>query len=395
MSAAVALVAGCSTDPAPRPPVTPTADAPRVALAARDAAAPAAAPPRAYPAVRCSECHEKMYDEWKTSAHSRAASSPSYRRWRELARDPTCDACHAPLAPHLPAGAAASAEGVTCEVCHNIARVDVRHAGAGFELELDANIKYGPYCDAPDHYFHKMGCSPLHETGHLCGGCHLYSRTLADGTELPVFTEYDEWRAGPYRDRPCQSCHMPGETAEVATGAGTRNGVGNHGWLGRTGNLRQRALSAKVKVRVRRGKLRVEAELENERAGHYVPTGLPSRRIVVRAVIIDGAGQEIAEAEHSLGRILVNARGVEVPFYEATRVADDQRIGPKQERDVELELAVPPRGSTIRIEVLWRAFDRELAARLGITKVDEVRLLQGSIAVPESGSEKLELEAER
>ena len=30
-------------------------------------------------AGRCGECHEKMYDEWETSAHAKAATSPLYK----------------------------------------------------------------------------------------------------------------------------------------------------------------------------------------------------------------------------------------------------------------------------------------------------------------------------
>ena len=61
--------------------------------------------------VRCGECHVKMLDEWKTSAHSRAMSSPLYRAARKQAPSKaSCDRCHAPLSRYIPLGEPAVAE---------------------------------------------------------------------------------------------------------------------------------------------------------------------------------------------------------------------------------------------------------------------------------------------
>jgi hypothetical protein len=108
-----------------------------------------------------------------------------------------------------------------------------------------------------------------------------------------------------------------------------------------------------------------------------VPTGLPGRRVVVRAVASDGGGDR-ASAEHSFARVLVDATGAEVPFYAATRVASDDRIPPKDKRTVTLEVAPPERGE-LRVEVTWRAFDPALARRMGVDAVDEAVLLHGSV----------------
>jgi len=371
--ALAACEGGSRSAPEPSPPVPVRADA---AGSARPSAQVLA-----YPAIRCAECHNKMHDEWTTSAHARAAQGPLYRKMREQARDlgAGCDDCHAPLAKRLPAGDLAIAEGVTCEVCHNIKAVSARSAGAGFELHLD-RVKYGPLCDAKDHYFHRMGCSPLHGQGELCAGCHLYYRALPGGGELPVYTEYEEWHEGPYQARECQSCHMPGARVEVADGAGVRDGVGHHGWLGEQKDLRQRALAASAVVTAVGDRLRIDARVENVGAGHAVPSGQPERRIVVRATALAASGSKHAATERAFGRILVDAAGKPAPFYAATRVLSDDRIPPGQVREARLELAAPDTGE-LRIEVLWRPLDAEIAALLEIPAVDEVPLLRASVAL--------------
>ncbi len=154
------------------------------------------------PSLRCEECHGRIFGEWKLSAHAQAERSTLYQAMRskaESAEASGCDRCHAPLAAVAPSVAG---EGVGCDTCHSIRQADARVEGGGYVLSLTDNVKYGPLCDAKAHYFHKMGCSPLHNESMLCAGCHLwYRRSGAEGdrvgTEVPVFTEYHEWAKSP------------------------------------------------------------------------------------------------------------------------------------------------------------------------------------------------------
>jgi hypothetical protein len=327
-----------------------------------------------------------MYDEWKESAHAQAKKSPLYARMRELAADASCDRCHAPLAARL-GNSRTVDEGVTCEVCHTIDKVDVTTAGAGFALRLGEQIKFGPLCDAKDHYFHRMGCSPLHAQAEVCAACHLYVRTAADGTKVPVYTEYEEWR-DEYKSSkmPCQRCHMPGGTAEVATGAGERAGVPHHGLLGTSAQLRQHALAATASWRVHDGRVEIDVTVRNKGAGHRVPTGSPDRRIVVRATPDDGA----PAAEHAFGRFLVDGDGHPAPWYRATRVANDARIPPKGSAIAHLALDA---GSAHSIELVieWQAMDREIAAQARIADVAVIPLLRARIALAGSPAHTIEL----
>ncbi len=304
-----------------------------------------------------------MAAEWGASAHARAARSPLYRALRERAGDAACDRCHAPLA-------AIADEGVGCEVCHGIRAVEAARPGGGFTLAV-TDVKRGPLCDAKATPAHRAGCSPLHGESLVCGGCHLGYRG-----ELPVYTEYEEWAASafPALGIRCQDCHMPTSEAEAARG-GPRRDVPHHGLLGDDGALRRRALTMRAWLADAGGALRVDLALNNEGAGHSVPSGLPERRVVVRARVLDGAGREVAREERALGRVLVDGAGREAPSWAAARVASDERILAKATRMISFTLAGADAGEVV-VEVAWQPFAPSIAARLGVAAPPEEPLLE-------------------
>ena len=83
------------------------------------------------PAARCGECHGNMEREWRSSAHAQSDASPIYRAMRAASGGKHCDRCHAPLRA-LAVGDPVAAEGVTCDVCHTIASVQVDRAPDSF-----------------------------------------------------------------------------------------------------------------------------------------------------------------------------------------------------------------------------------------------------------------------
>jgi hypothetical protein len=250
-------------------------------------------------------------------------------------------------------------EGVTCDVCHSIAAVD---PGSGITLAL-TDEKRGPLCDARKTEAHRAGCSPLHAQSQLCGGCHLYTR----GT-LPIYTEFAEWRDGPFPALgiSCQDCHMPGATAEAAAGAGPRDDVPHHGFFGAGEPMLRRALTVRAWLSDEKGALKVVVALNNEGAGHAVPTGLPERRIVVTVRALDAAGREIERRERVLGRVLVDAAGNEAPSFRAVRVASDDRIAAKATKMFDFSLPGGAEGE-VRGVVVRRPIAKAVAAALGVT----------------------------
>jgi hypothetical protein len=346
-----------------------------------------------FSAQRCGECHSLMYDGWTGSAHAQAARSPTFMAMRKLAgaKNATapaeCDHCHAPLRAHTDARDPAAEEGVTCDVCHTIRAVDARRSGAGFTLVTDENVRMGPLCDARDHYFHRMGCSPLHTESRFCAGCHRYYQKIGESGELPIYTEYDEWLVSPYAalGQNCQACHMPDSHDEVARGSPARDGVPHHGFLGSDGMLRRRALTLKLEVAEHSGRLQVTVALANKRAGHRVPTGLPERRLVLRVRTVDREGKELARDERVYGRVLADAAGQAVPSFAATRIASDNRLMPRESRLETFELDAPPAGE-VRAELSYQPVAPEIARQIGIAPPAEQLLLEARVPFDAPGS---------
>jgi hypothetical protein len=365
----VALVAaGCRGS-------APSADAGR----ARDASpAPTVA---VVSAQRCGECHGKMAEEWLPSAHARAARAPLYLAMRGQTKNgASCDRCHAPLAAQFGNDPTVQ-EGDTCDVCHSLRSATPTREAALLDLRLDDNVKFGPLCDAKNHYFHKMGCSPLHGEAAVCGACHLYYQPSPTGGEpIPIFTEFEEWQKGPYAAQgiECQRCHMPGSRAEVAVGAGERGSVPHHGFLGRDGKLRERALGMQLTVESAGDRVRVITELKNGGAAHDVPCGLPERRLIVSAEILDGGGAMTSHDERVYGRFLVDEKGAPAIFPRAVKVANDNRIAPDEVRKETFELTAPSAGK-VKVAVIWRAVDRELARSIGAGPGEEATLLEAEV----------------
>jgi len=175
-----------------------------------------------YASTRCADCHDKMFGEWQKSAHARSASSRVFAAMRTTARDDNCYVCHQPLANYA-APPSAAKEGVTCDVCHTLRSVKniepfdsdgfaLDEPGPKFGLSVQDPIRYGPYCELEDHYFHRMGCSPLHRKSELCAACH---QSRWDGRG--IYTTYREWQGTRYARRgvQCQDCHGPVQTMKV------------------------------------------------------------------------------------------------------------------------------------------------------------------------------------
>jgi Cytochrome c554 and c-prime len=320
-------------------------------------------PAMAKPSTRCSECHGKMAEEWRGSMHAQSGRSKLYLA---LAPGPVCASCHAPLVALVGADHPAAREGVTCDVCHTIQKVDIDAPPPRFELDVYDMIKFGPLCDAKAHYFHRMGCSHLHLTAELCGACHQRVVQGPDGP-VPLYTTYQEWKEGPYPEEgwQCQDCHMPGVRAPVAEGEKPRDDVPDHGFFG-GGDLRKDSAKLELASRQLDGARVIDARLTNY-AGHDLPSGFPGKRAVLRAVAVDRGGKELARDEVSLGRHLVDARGAPTAYTAAARVASDDRLRPKEVRAILLFGGAPLAGAAkVKAELVWQSIDPALAAPLGV-----------------------------
>ncbi|MFO0616568.1 MAG: hypothetical protein U0414_28505 [Polyangiaceae bacterium] len=247
-----------------------------------------------------------------------------------------CADCHAPGidGPGVPATGGQSlhaakgvayANGNHCDVCHHVARVDLKKApGLAGALEIrrpreklvegDPTSKplqamYGPLVDVVNPFMGGV-YSPVFETAELCGGCHEdHQPALAGGaldpvkspSGLEVHTTYSEWRDSPFNTpaTPCSFCHMPApstpgfNSVDVSTAgdAGIAFGFGRppedrrqHTFLGPlagTPRLIDSALSLSTTAVQSGATLKVTATVKNVGAGHAIPTGEPMRGLVL------------------------------------------------------------------------------------------------------------------
>lgn len=170
----------------------------------------------------CGGCHQRQFEEWRTTLHSRAMGPGILGQLQEM--DPeaaddhqACLRCHAPLAEQAadlrhalasaPGGVAPRADGaaythgLSCAGCH-----------------LRGHRRFGPprrdgSPPEPAAPLPHDGweVAAAFEDSRFCAACHQFE---ADGYGLNgklLENTYEEWRASRHgrENRSCQSCHMP------------------------------------------------------------------------------------------------------------------------------------------------------------------------------------------
>jgi hypothetical protein len=243
-------------------------------------------------------------------------------------------------------------------------------------------VKFGPRCDPREPYFHRARCNPLFQKAELCAACHQLYQPVSGGQLLPVHTEYADFSKSSYakRGKSCQSCHMPGVRAEIATGEPERSGVPDHSFLGDGGKLRGSALSIALTVTWNASGAKLAFHLKNARAGHAIPAGSPGRQLVLEVVARDPAGAELTRSERVFERSLVDAEGRAAPFYAAVRVGLDTRVLPGETRR-ELVSLERPGIHELRVAVGFRALAPQLCRTLGLPDSELLPIAQSSIAL--------------
>lgn len=313
----------------------------------------------------CGGCHVDIYRSWRNSMHAFALSDPifdaAYMQALKLAGDdvkPLCLRCHAPLTQvnadyDLELGI--TREGVTCDFCHTVTAVHLD--GRDKPYSVDPGLTKRSVLKKADSPAHEVAYSELHGTAEFCGGCHNY--TTPGGVTL--MSTYDEWRLGPYAEEgvQCQHCHMvlsPGRVARVGL-ASSSTGIHLHDLIHDTDQLRG-ALAVEIvrAQRTARG-LEVEVVVENVGSGHSVPTGIPTREVVLSVQADSGGRQVVHERRYrklvgdAEGRVL--ATDAEVLVHGAT-VLDDNRIKPRERRRERFLFALPPSGrATVRARLTY------------------------------------------
>jgi Flp pilus assembly protein TadD len=202
----------------------------------------------------CGECHQDIYQQWKSSVHHFASfNNQFYRKSIEYMQDTIgtrpskwCAGCHdhavffngrfeRPIEEQIDTPEAQA--GLACTSCHAIVHVDSSMGNGGFTIEYpplhELATSRNPAIRAMDHFLTYLNPEPHRRTfmkpfmradsAEFCSTCHKVH------LDVPVnhyrwfrgFNEYDAWQASgvsgqgarsfyyPKETSTCSGCHMP------------------------------------------------------------------------------------------------------------------------------------------------------------------------------------------
>jgi len=334
------------------------------------------------PGAKCGTCHVQIYNMWRRSMHSNAFTDPIFQAsymqaYMETSGEASkiCLRCHAPaafLAGELDSRGALVREGVTCDFCHSLSAVDVDNPSGSFYVTLDG-VKRGPLGNTQSPA-HQVARSSLHESSELCASCHQYTNPAG----VPILTTFDEWKLSPQgkSGKQCQHCHMPvtpGKTVRSGLGV-ERDGINLHDISGMHSNEQVRSAVVGRLRSIRRTEpdmAEVVVEIENVGSGHSVPTGLPTRKLVLDVTVFCN-GKVVKQIQRVYQRILLDEQGIPIredhrAMLEARRLLSDTRIQPGERREELLTLEVPKHGTLDASVKLQYSYQPMLLGRENIT----------------------------
>ena len=350
----VSVLAAVEGKPAAKKTPTPATPPPKTGWS------PIKAPinPTGFTSARvCGTCHVDIYNSWKNSLHAFSLSDPVFdtaymqalKEGGEEARR-LCLRCHAPLTLvngdwELREGV--TREGVTCDFCHSVTAVHLDQPKTPYSLEPGL-VKRSVLRKASSPV-HEVAYSKLHETAEFCGACHNY--VLADGTA--IMSTYKEWRDGPYAADgvQCQDCHMVRSAGQVVSEEVRRpssSGVHLHDLIHDTDQLRSAVGVEVVRAKRTGTDLSVEVAVTNEGSGHMIPTGIPSRELVL--TVTATTSSHVLTQQRRFRKVLADKDGRVLTrdfemLLRATSVVADNRIGPRERRVERFGFAVPATGT--------------------------------------------------
>ncbi len=338
--------------------------------------------------VSCGKCHTDIYNYWQQSLHAQALEDPIFQAAfmvvlkevgngvREL-----CLGCHAPTAAisgDAKTRLAMSEEAVTCDFCHRITDVDIEGHAASVTL-TSGDVKYGPIEPSGKNDAHPSAQSDLFTDSKLCATCHQWTNEHG----VAIFDTYREWEKGPYPEKGvhCQNCHMPLVEGKLVAGKSRSTGdmINSHNLSGGH-SIVQVASAAEVKITsVERvlGGLHATVAVSNVGSGHMIPTGIPSRSLVLDVQLLDAGGAVVETSTHEFRRIVVDKN-----HHELSTDADIILKGAAITKDNR----IPP-GETIEIPFLFAASSKKkylVRATLSyrytplILKKEEINIEMGS-----------------
>jgi len=263
-----------------------------------------------YSAEECGSCHEEIYNEWKTTIHSKAWREPYFQAdFRYDGSKQVCLNCHTPLEnqqenlvlgftdkakfhpilkPNKNFDPSLQNEGVTCAVCH-----------------IKDGVIVGPYDIESDAHPVKQDKRFLDGNG-ICKRCHLVKADRWDYfLKIPPCGNFAEVElSGEKID--CTKCHMPSINRPLVDGGVVRKGS-RHIWRGgHDKTMVQKAVEIKLEeVESQGNKREFEIRLTNVGTKHYLPTGTPDRHLKISFRLLNEDGIVIKEKDNFIQRWII------------------------------------------------------------------------------------------
>jgi Zn-finger protein len=291
----------------------------------------------------CGECHQDIYKSWKNSLHAFSLVDPIFdaaymQAVREAGDDArqNCLTCHAPMTMvngDYDLSQGVSREGVSCDFCHTVTAVHLD--GREKPYTVDPGIVNRGVIKKTASPAHEVAFSDLHSKSEFCGGCHNYYAPSGSA----ILGTYDEWKSGPYAREgvQCPNCHMilsSGNVVAESVKKGTTR-IHLHSLVHDSNQLRT-ALSVQIHRAYRQGnELEVEVRVENIGSGHMIPTGMPTREVVLEMTAESGGHTRSQERRYrkvvadKKGRVLKSDYEV---LLHGNRILNDNRLAPREVR---------------------------------------------------------------
>ena len=330
-------------------------------------------------AEECAACHREVYEEWRTTIHSRAWTDPYFQAdWRFDGGQQICKNCHTPLdrqqehrvlgfrnqdkwdpilEPNPAFDPGLQHEGVTCSACH-----------------FRAGLILGPYGDTVSPH----PVSKMDNPNQVCIRCHIVPgdrwdtffrfppcgtvaeiRAARGGDNTPASGVSGELIVDDLTDINCVECHMPPVQRPLVTGGAARP-ARRHLWRGghdpdtvRSGleiTLRQYPAPAG-------NKRRVTLTLTNMGVAHYLPTGIPDRFLTIDLRLLDGNDILVKEKRYAIKRTVMWR-----PFIIDLK---DTRLPYLDPRDYTLEFSDQDGAVMIEAVVRYHLLDEQRRRRIG------------------------------
>ncbi len=309
------------------------------------------------PSTACGSCHADIHGMWVNGMHAQAYDDPIFQAsflqaFFETEGEATayCLRCHDPtsrIPEDLDVKRDIIGAGVTCDFCHTVHDIDLTRPGSPL-VSRPGTRKTGPYLNShsPAHDTEKK---PFFKKSEFCAGCHH----LTGQNGVVIIGTYQEWKESSYAARgiECQNCHMPiepGKKIVTEDARPSKRNVNLHNLAGGH-NIDQIRSAIKVEIKdvvLDGDSLFVTVHVTNVNSGHKIPTGTPSRQLILRVSVRDRTGRFHLESDKAFEKVLMDenkqilGKDHEI-MLKASRVYYDNRIGPKEVREVPFTFSIP------------------------------------------------------